>query len=180
VKLLAVAAMTKPIRANGPCGCTLTVGDPVVVDGLQGRGVIVARKGRNLVIRFRDGEFLKRDQRYVHKITSDYVSRYSSVRESNMVLNGAKVIRLSPSEFKKEERRAGIKPYSDAEGLSKKVLNAGEVDVEMEGKPLKKPRDAYIVRQGTLFCVRSRNQQDQSFGCFGSREEAEMHLGWVS
>ena len=144
MKLLATATMVKPIRANGPCGCTLTVGDAVIVDGLQGRGVVVARKGRRLVIRFRDGEYLSRDQRYVHKITSDYVSRYSSNRETNM------------------------------------VLNAGEVDVEMERGPLDKPKDGYIVKQGALFCVKSRNQQDKNFGCFNSREEAEMHLSWIS
>lgn len=144
MRLLAVAALTKPIRANGPCGCTLTVGDQVVVDGLQGRGMVVARKGRRLVIRFRNGEFMSRDQRYVHKIASDYVSQYSSNRETNM------------------------------------VLNAGEVNVEMERGPLDKPKDSYIVKQGALHCVKSRNQQDKSFGCFNSREEAEMHLSWIS
>lgn len=143
MRLLAVAAMTKPIRANGPCGCTLTVGDQVTIDGLQGRGVIVARKGRNLVVRFRSGEYLKRDQMYVHKIRSDYVSQYSSVRESNM------------------------------------ALNAGEVNVEMERGPLDKPTDSYIVKQGALHCVKSRNQQDKNFGCFNSREEAEEHLRWL-
>ena len=144
MKLLAAAALTKPIRANGPCGCTLTVGDQVSVDGLQGRGMVVARKGRRLVIRFRNGEFMSRDQRYVHKIASDYVSRYSSNRETNM------------------------------------VLNAGEVDVEMERGPLDKPKNSYIVKQGNLHCVKSRNQQDKNFGCFNSREEAEMHLSWIS
>lgn len=143
MNLLAAATLVTPIRANGPCGCTLTVGDPVTVDGLQGRGVIVARKGRDLVIRFRDGEYLKRDQRYVHKIASDYVSRYSSNRETNM------------------------------------ALNAGEVTVESELGPTKRPENGYIVQQGALFCVKSKNQLDQNFGCFGSRAEAEEHLRWI-
>lgn len=139
MKLLAVAALTKAIRANGPCGCTLTVGDPVIVDGLQGRGVIVARKGRRLVIRFRDGEYLSRDQRYVHKITSDYKSLYRS-----------------------------------------KGMQGGEVNVETERGPLERPRNAYIVKQGALYCLRSRSQTDKSFGCFNSMQEAQDHLRYLS
>lgn len=56
------------------------------------------------------------------------------------------------------------------------VLNAGEVTVEQEGGPLKRPTDSYIVKQGALHCVKSHNQQDQNFGCFNSREEAEAHM----
>jgi hypothetical protein len=140
LRLLAVAALIKSIRANGPCGCTLTVGDQVTVNGLPGRGIVVARKGRRLAVRFRDGMYVSRDQRDVNKIRSDYVSQYSSNRETNM------------------------------------VLNAGEVTVEQEGGPLKRPTDSYIVKQGALHCVKSYNQQDVNFGCFNSREEAEAHL----
>ena len=112
----------------------------MTVNGLPGRGIVVARKGRRLAVRFRDGMYVSRDQRDVNKIRSDYVSQYSSNRETNM------------------------------------VLNAGEVTVEQEGGPLKRPTDSYIVKQGALHCVKSYNQQDVNFGCFNSREEAEAHL----
>ena len=222
MNLLAAATLVTPIRANGPCGCTLTVGDPVTVDGLQGRGVVVARKGRDLVIRFRDGEYLKRDQRYVHKITSDYVSRYSSNRETNMALNaygtseGVKKEwdeRMHPATQKNKQpgyryvrdRWVGGKKVTDlyevgeqgrrirrgsvpaTEGVDKKwfsgakleEMKAGEVTVESELGPTKRPENGYIVQQGALFCVKSKNQMDQNFGCFGSRAEAEEHLRWI-
>jgi hypothetical protein len=56
----------------------LKVGDPVRVDGLNGRGVIERKDGRRVVIRFRSGEYVSRDQMYVHPITSDYKSDYYS------------------------------------------------------------------------------------------------------
>lgn len=55
------------------------MGDQVVADGLQGRGIIIARKGRRLTIQFRNGLTLSRDQMFVHPIASYYKSRYGSM-----------------------------------------------------------------------------------------------------
>lgn len=61
------------------CGCGLKVGDQVSVDGLQGRGVITARMGRRLTVKFRNGMTLQRDQRSVHPLSDNtYKSEYQS------------------------------------------------------------------------------------------------------
>jgi hypothetical protein len=66
-------------EAKGPCGCNIGVGDEVIVDGLRGRGVVTARDGRRLTVRFREGMYVSRDQRYVHSfIENTYKSRYQS------------------------------------------------------------------------------------------------------
>lgn len=53
-------------------------------------------------------------------------------------------------------------------------LRAGEEMVERENGPVDnaRPGNMYIVKSGSLFCVRSRNQMDKDFGCYNSREEA--------
>lgn len=58
----------------------LQVGDQVTVDGMQGRGVVIAMKNKRVVVRFRNGEYLSRNQVFVHKIRSDYQSEYYSGR----------------------------------------------------------------------------------------------------
>ena len=50
----------------------------MTVDGERGRGVVERRDGRRLTVRFRNGLYLSRDQRYVHKIEADYKSPYYS------------------------------------------------------------------------------------------------------
>lgn len=62
-------------------GEPLKIGDPVTVDGMQGRGVIIAVKGKRVVVRFRSGEYLSRNLMFVHKIGADYQSRYYSGRD---------------------------------------------------------------------------------------------------
>lgn len=52
----------------------------MIVDGMHGRGTVVKREGRRLTIYFRNGEFLSRDQKMVHKVTADYKSPYQSRR----------------------------------------------------------------------------------------------------
>lgn len=61
-------------------GEPLQVGDQVTIDGMQGRGVIVSMKGKRVVVRFRNGEYLSRNLIFVHKIRSDYQSDYYSGR----------------------------------------------------------------------------------------------------
>lgn len=52
----------------------------MVVDGLQGRGVIIARKGRRLTVQFRNGLTVSRDQMFVHSLSSNmYKSNYGSM-----------------------------------------------------------------------------------------------------
>jgi hypothetical protein len=131
-KIEAATRMRTPIQVQGPCNCTLKVGDPVTVDGMHGRGVVTARSGRRLTVKFRSGEYLSRDQRYVHPIRSDYQNQYTSLA------------------------MRGIKAPS---------MLGGEVNVEMERGPLERPKNGYIVKQGALFCVKSRNELDQNFGC---------------
>lgn len=68
-------------EAKGPCGCMIGVGDEVIVDGLQGRGTVTSRKGRQLTVRFRNGLVVDRDQRAVHSfLDNQYKSQYSSNR----------------------------------------------------------------------------------------------------
>lgn len=57
------------------------VGDPVIVDGKQGRGVVVGIEGRRVKIQFRNQMYLSRDFLYVHSMAqNDYKSKYSSLR----------------------------------------------------------------------------------------------------
>lgn len=51
-----------------PGGDALRVGDAVTVDGLRGRGVVTKRTGRRLIVSFRNGWKVERDQDAVHKI----------------------------------------------------------------------------------------------------------------
>lgn len=55
------------------------MGDPVTVDGLRGRGVIVAVDGDDVVIRYRDGMYIKRNKMFVHNMGDNmYKSKYVS------------------------------------------------------------------------------------------------------
>lgn len=57
------------------------VGDEVVVNGLQGRGMVVGRKGKRLTIRYRDGLYVSRDEGEVHSLSDNtYKSPYRSDR----------------------------------------------------------------------------------------------------
>jgi hypothetical protein len=56
------------------------VGDPVTVDGMHGRGVVVAIDKGRAVIRFRSGEYVSRSLYNIHVISSDYVNQYMSRR----------------------------------------------------------------------------------------------------
>ena len=56
-------------------------------------------------------------------------------------------------------------------------LLCSEVEVEMERGPIDHPiEQGYIEKSGGLWCVRSKNPQDKNFGCYNSREQAEMVL----
>ena len=62
-------------------GISVTVGDPVTVDGLPGRGVVVEDDGSDVVIRYRNGEHFKRKKYNVHNMGDNmYRSRYQTVQ----------------------------------------------------------------------------------------------------
>jgi len=50
------------------CGCEVGIGDQVVCPGLQGRGMVTARNGRRLTVKYRSGLVITRDRRDVQKI----------------------------------------------------------------------------------------------------------------
>lgn len=49
-------------------GIVLSIGEPVTVDGLQGRGIIVAKKGNRVTVKYRNNLTISRDVAFVHKI----------------------------------------------------------------------------------------------------------------
>ena len=54
-------------------------GDPVTVDGMRGRGVVVDVDGDDVVIRYRSGLYIKRNKMFVHNLGDNmYKSRYVS------------------------------------------------------------------------------------------------------
>ena len=56
------------------------IGDPVTCDGFHGRGVVMGVDGRRVTVKFRNREYVSRDQIYVHSMnTNDYKSKYSSL-----------------------------------------------------------------------------------------------------
>lgn len=145
---------------------SIGVGDPVVVDGLRGRGVITEVDGSDVIIRYRNGEYFKRKKYNVHNMGDNmYRSRYQTIQSG-------KVIRQWPSEFKRAERAAGIKPYTKAARLE---------PVEMERGPITVPHgtNKRIEKVGTLFCVVS-DGVDKNFGCYASREQAEAVMNGKS
>ena len=68
------AATIKPGDENG----LLKVGDEVVVNGLQGRGIIERVDGRRVMVRYRSRLYVSRDQREVQVVKADYKSPYYS------------------------------------------------------------------------------------------------------
>lgn len=62
-----LGAQSRPV--TGPCGCTLQLGDQVVVEGV-GRGEILKRRGRMLAVRLRNGNMRHVDQKFVHQLKS--------------------------------------------------------------------------------------------------------------
>jgi hypothetical protein len=58
----------------------LKKGDEVVIDGLQGYGVIIAKAGRRVTVRYTSGEYVSRDQKFVHPVFKEnmYESQYRS------------------------------------------------------------------------------------------------------
>ena len=79
MKIISVySMMCQEDTPPGPCGCKLQKGDQVIVDGLPGKGMIVKREGRRLTVKFWSGEYVSRDQRMVHPVTSDYKSDYQT------------------------------------------------------------------------------------------------------
>ena len=54
---------------------TLQKGDPVTVDGFQGRGVVKKIEGRMVTVRFWSTEYVTRDIAYVHPFTENTVNR---------------------------------------------------------------------------------------------------------
>jgi hypothetical protein len=55
-------------------------GDEVTVDGLPGRGMVMAVKGSRATIRYRNGMWLSRDVRYLHSLANYYKSDYTSLK----------------------------------------------------------------------------------------------------
>lgn len=181
----------------------VTVGDPVVADGLRGRGVVVSEDGSDVVIRYRNGEYFKRKKYNVHHMGDNYYkSRYSSVkagglgsgkRPTGRIINWEKARELA----RKDPRQRSLFPslpgkqpvtrkkfdpndpnYKPWGGIFEKKVDAARLEpVEMEGTPVTVPHGANkrIVKQGTNFCVIS-DGVDKNFGCYGSREQAEAVL----
>jgi hypothetical protein len=64
-------AMVLHAQDNNP----FKVGDPVVIDGFHGRGVVVGIDGRRCTIRFWNREYVSRDFIYVHSMQENTVSK---------------------------------------------------------------------------------------------------------
>lgn len=78
---LGYTTMVRDILAEGYSSGGPGIGTPVTVDGFQGRAVIVRINKNKITVRFRSGEYVTRDVRYVHSMNDNYYkSRYSSVR----------------------------------------------------------------------------------------------------
>jgi hypothetical protein len=72
---------TRFLKAEGSSSGGPGIGTPVTVDGFQGRAVIVRINKSKITVKFRSGEYVTRDVRYVHSMNDNYYkSRYSSVR----------------------------------------------------------------------------------------------------
>lgn len=136
---ISLRRVTSKIKASSE----LKIGDPVTVDGFQGRGVVDKLQSDGRVrVRFWDNMYISRDSRYVHKMTENTVNKMW--RDDNQhELNSAK-------------------EWSE-------LNEGGPVDNRaVEG--------ARIEQVGTQFCVRSDVGVDKNFGCYPSREEAQMHV----
>jgi hypothetical protein len=53
--------------ADGPCGCTLKLGDKVTVEGV-GRGRVRERNDRMLRVKLESGKYRTVDQKFVHRL----------------------------------------------------------------------------------------------------------------
>jgi hypothetical protein len=53
--------------ATGPCGCTLRIGEKVIIEG-AGMGKILSRENRILTVQFADGMKRQFDQNFVHHL----------------------------------------------------------------------------------------------------------------
>lgn len=51
------------------------VGDPVTVDGMHGRGVVIKVEGRRVVVKFWNREYVSRDIMYVHSMKENTVNK---------------------------------------------------------------------------------------------------------
>jgi Inorganic Pyrophosphatase len=70
-------------------GMSVTVGDPVTVDGMRGRGVVTEDNGDDVIVRFRNGEHIKRKKYNVHNMGGNtYHSRYMSAGQEQVEMEG--------------------------------------------------------------------------------------------
>jgi hypothetical protein len=73
-------------------GISVTVGDPVTVDGMRGRGVVTEDNGSDVIVRFRNGDHIKRKKYNVHNLGSNtYHSKYMSAGEETVERENAPI-----------------------------------------------------------------------------------------
>ena len=132
MRLQAAMAMTK---SKG-----LKIGDQVTVDGLMGRGAIVQVKGNRVTIRYRNGEFISRDERFVHNLKDNmYKSQYQSLQaESAMRYQGLDIIVENP----KGSVRRGVNKKTGIPWETEMKYPYGEIkdSVGLDGDPV----DVYV------------------------------------
>lgn len=83
-KVLATKTTPKKIAA----ATMIRVGDPVTVDGMHGRGVVVKLEGNVATIKFRSGEYLSRDIRYVHSMNENTVNKMWNENQHQLTAGG--------------------------------------------------------------------------------------------
>lgn len=66
----------------------INIGHQVTVDGLPGRGIVSNREGRILTIKFRSGEVISRDERFVHSFNENTVNKMWNEHQHQLTAGG--------------------------------------------------------------------------------------------
>lgn len=70
-----ISGMAKAVSLAGSVASPLSLGDPVTVDGVMGRGVVVKKEGNRVTVRYNSGEYLSRDAMFVHPLKEASVNK---------------------------------------------------------------------------------------------------------
>lgn len=165
---------------NGDTMIHASKGEPVTVDGMRGRGVIVDEKGDDVIIRFRNGIHIKRNKMFVHSMnTNNYKNKYMSAGGpgSGRKPSSAKGLNYWKSPEKERElarKDPNQKSLFKFKLPKNKSVKSAEEMVERENGPITTPQgtNKRIQKVGSLFCVIS-DGTDKNFGCYNSQEQAE-------
>ena len=69
------------LYAGGDVVNPFKIGDPVIMDGEHGRGVVIKVDGRRVTVKFRNRMYISKDYIYIHHMSEgNYVSKYYSGR----------------------------------------------------------------------------------------------------